>query len=270
MWRIIILMLLSLNALGQGMGVEADEKVINRSFESGEVIKYRVHYGFVNAAEAEMIVSDEIHDVNGRPCYKIDVFGKSVGMFDLFLRIRDNWGTYLDTASIVPQKFYRKIEEGKYRKHEIVRFDQEENFASVKTFDKKKKVWKPEERFDTPSNVQDMVSGYYFLRTYNFQGLKKGDIINIDAFFDDEVYDFQIRYLGKEEIKTKLGRIRSLVLSPVMPENSLFDGEDSIRVWISDDANKVPLKIKAAMFVGAVEIDITQYKKRGVEFRSAK
>lgn len=237
------------------------DQVVNRSFHSGEVLKYRVHYGFVNAAEGEMFISDEIHRVNGRDCFKIDVFGKSVGMFDLFLRIRDNWGTYLDTTSMVPQKFYRTIEEGKYRKREIIKFDHTNLKARVTSFDKKKKVWKPEKIYDVPTNVQDMVSGYYFLRTMDFKKLQPGDIINIDAFFEDQLYDFNIKFVGREKVKTKLGKINSLVLSPIMPENSLFDGENSIRVWISDDINKVPLKIKAEMFVGSVEIDIVSFKK---------
>lgn len=262
MYRIAIFILLSFTVFGQDPETNVYRNVRNSSFEPGEVIKYKVHYGFINAAEGEMVISDKLFDINNRPCYKIDVFGKSVGMFDLFLRIRDNWGTYVDTASIVTQKFYRIIEEGKYRKHEIVDFDQNKNVASVRTYNKKKKIWRPIERFDIPTNVQDMVSGYYFLRTYDFKSLNEGDIINIDAFFDDEVYDFQIRYIGTETIKTKLGKIRSLVLAPIMPENGLFKGEDSIKVWISNDANKVPLKIKAEMFVGSVEIDITEYKKR--------
>ena len=62
-------------------------------------------------------------------------------------------------------------------------------------------------------------------------------------------------------MKTKLGTIRAIVLSPIMPENGLFDGENSIKVWISDDQNKVPLKVKAQMFVGAVEVDIQAYNK---------
>ncbi len=86
-------------------------------------------------------------------------------------------------------------------------------------------------------------------------------MIELDAFFEDEVYDFKIRIVGREEVKTKLGKIRSIVISPIMPENSLFDGENSIRVWISDDINKVPLKIKANMFVGAVEVDIESFVK---------
>lgn len=236
-------------------------EITNTCFVRGEVIEYKAHYGFVNAAEGRMVISDELYTVNNRPCYKIDVYGKSIGMFDLFLRIRDNWGTYLDTGAIVTQKFYRVIEEGKYRKNEIVEFDHSKKKAKVKTFDNKKQKWRPTETFDVPGNVQDLVSGYYYIRTLKFDELKEGDLININAFFDDEVYDFEVKFVGRENLKTKLGVIKSIVLSPIMPENSLFDGENSVKVWISDDRNKVPLKIKANMFVGAVEIDITKYEK---------
>lgn len=249
-----------------GVFISGDEgseyRVIkNTSFVRGEVIEYRAHYGFVNAAEGKMVIDEGIHHVNGRPCYKIDVYGRSTGMFDMFLRIRDNWGTYLDTASILTHRSYRIIEEGKYRKNEVVDFNPVKDEAKVRTFDKAKKEWRAPEKFEVPDNVQDIVSGYYYIRTLKFDTLNPGDILKVDAFFDKEVYNFKIRFAGREEVKTKLGLIRSVVFSPIMPENSLFKGENSIKIWISDDANKVPLKIKAEMFVGAVEIDITSYHK---------
>lgn len=239
--------------------------VKNTSFIRGEVIDYKIHYGFVNAAEGKMVIHEDLHKINNRDCYKIDVYGKSIGMFDLFLKIRDNWGTYLDTASIMPQKFYRKIEEGKYRKHEIVDFDHVNGEVTVHNFHTKKNIWKPLEHYEIPKYAQDMVSGYYYIRTIDFDQLSINDIIKVNAFFDDELYDFKIRYLGKEEVKTKIGAIQAILISPIMPENSLFDGENSIRVWISDDRNKVPLKVKAQMFVGAVEIDIQSYQKGNIK-----
>ena len=35
-----------------------------------------------------------------------------------------------------------------------------------------------------------------------------------------------------------------------MPDNSIFEGEDAILAWISDDENKIPLKVEAEMFIG--------------------
>ncbi|MEJ2006287.1 MAG: DUF3108 domain-containing protein [Cyclobacteriaceae bacterium] len=196
---------------------------------------------------------------------KIDVYGKSVGMFDLFANIEDNWGTYFDTVHHRPARFYRVLQEGRYRKNEIVNFDQSRNLALTREYSFSNKSWKPIVKHEVPDNIQDLVSGYYFLRTIDFSDKKAGDYIMLDAFFDKEIYDFKIRVVGREMVSTSLGEIRSIVLSPVMPENSLFDGENSVRVWISDDINKVPLKIKAKMFVGAVEVDIESFSRGDVK-----
>ncbi len=230
-------------------------------FSRGEQISYRVHYGFMNAAEGTMTISDKLYKVGGKVCYKVEIDGKSTGMFDVFIKIRDKWGSYIDTAALVPQQSYRIIKEGKYRKHEIVKIDQVNKKVDVKTYDYKKEKWKPNRIFETAENVQDLVSGYYYLRTLDFNAMNPGHRLSMDAFFEDSTYHFNMRFLGREVVKTKLGKFKALVISPEMPENSLFDGKDAIKVWISDDEKKIPLKVKASMFVGAVEIDIKDYKK---------
>ncbi len=228
----------------------------NTSFGEGEKLEYRVHYGMLNAAIATMVIDDKVTFRNDRPCYKVDVYGRSVGVFDLITRINDNWGSYIDTAAIIPHRFYRNIEEGRYRKYEIVDFDHTTDQATTVILDKKTK--EPRETLQTkvPDNVQDMVSGYYYLRTIDFSKVQPGTVLTIDAFFDEEQYDFKVKYLGKESLRTRLGKFNTLLLQPIMPKNKLFEGEDAIKVWISDDSNKIPLKIKASLFVGAIEIDI--------------
>ena len=63
----------------------------NRSFSTGEKLNYRVHVGFINAGEGTLLINDEIESINNRACYKIDVFGKTVGVFDFFIRVRNHW-----------------------------------------------------------------------------------------------------------------------------------------------------------------------------------
>lgn len=233
-------------------------------FGIGEQMEYKVHYGFVNAAEAIMRIKPQLEKTQNKECYHVEIAGKTVGMFDLFMRVRDKFGTYIDKDLLVPRKFYRQIEEGKYRKHEIVDFDIENSLASVKKYDDKKEVWNKSEEFETYQDAQDLVSGYYYLRTLDFNNYTKGDTINLSVFFDDENTNFQMLYLGRESVKTKIGRYNAIVISPIMPENKLFDGQDAIKVWLSDDQDKIPLKVKAQMFIGAIEIDIKKYK-RGVK-----
>src|SRR6476620_5759748 len=57
----------------------------NDSFTSGEKLDYVVHYGLINAAQATIDIDNDIQMINSRPCYKVNVFGKTTGSFDFFL-----------------------------------------------------------------------------------------------------------------------------------------------------------------------------------------
>jgi hypothetical protein len=225
-------------------------------YTQGEILEYRVHYGLLNAGEAKIEVDPKLYLVNGKVCYKALVKGNCSGPFDFMLKIRDIWGSYVDTASLVPQRTFRNIEEGKYRLKENVNFDFVKGVAVAERHMKDKKDVK---EYPVPTNVQDMVSGYFYLRNINYDRLHHGDTIGVNAFFEDKLYDFRVKYLGRSTLKTKFGNIRAIKLSPVMPDNQLFEGGNSIRVWLSDDRNKIPVKIEADMYVGAVEMDLKGY-----------
>lgn len=227
------------------------------TYAPGEQLRYRLHYGFITAGEATLYVDPQIKYFNSKPVYKVNVEGKSTGTFDLFLRIRNTYLSYIDTSERVPLYFARDIEEGNYKRKELTFFDHESGKATVETQDpgKEKKV----KSYDVRPRVQDMISGYYHIRNIDFNSLSPGTIISVDAFFEDKQYDFKVKYLGKEKIKTELGKVHAIKMIPIMPDNSLFEGGESIKIWVSDDANRIPLKVKAEMFVGAVEVDILSY-----------
>ncbi|MFN3404197.1 MAG: DUF3108 domain-containing protein [Cytophagaceae bacterium] len=232
-------------------------KLLQTCYGPNEVLEYRLHYGFMNAGEAVLEVHPKLYMVNNKVCYKATVTGKSTGAFDLALRIRDTWGSFIDTSVKVPHKSYRIIEEGKYKLKEQAIYDYQGKVVNV---ERETKDQKKAEKYEISDHVQDIVSGYYYLRLIDYDRLKVDDTITIDAFFEDKMYDFSVRYLGKSKVSTKFGNIQAIKLSPVMPDNELFKGGNSIRMYLSDDKNRIPLKVEAEMFVGAVEVDLKKYQ----------
>jgi len=239
-----------LSVLGTGFtALNTYRRVVNNSFGPGEHLEYRVHYGFLNAAEAIVDVSPTLYKVNDRPCYRVNVDGRTVGAFDLVTRIRDTWRSYIDTSAILPQKFYTNLQENSYRKEENVTFYHETN--TVKAEERTEK-----DVFNVPDNVHDLISGYYFLRTIDFSKISSGQVIEVPAFYDDTVYHMKVRYRGKDVVKTKQGKINVLKLNPVLPQNKLFKDEESIRIFVSDDVNKVPVKVEVDLWVGSMVMDL--------------
>ncbi|MVM31041.1 DUF3108 domain-containing protein [Spirosoma sp. HMF4905] len=240
-----------LSVLSTGfMAMNTYRRVQNNSFGPGEHLEYRVHYGFINAAEAVVDVSPTLYKVNDRPCYRVNVDGRTVGAFDLVTRVRDTWRSYIDTSAILPQKFYTNLQENKYRKEENITFNHETN--TVKAEERTEK-----DVFKVPDNVHDLISGYYFLRTIDFNKLSSGQVIEVPAFYDDTIYNMKVRYRGKDVVKAKGGKINVIKLNPVLPPgNAMFKEEESIRIFVSDDANKIPIKVEVDLWIGSMAMDL--------------
>jgi hypothetical protein len=113
--------------------------------------------------------------------------------------------------------------------------------------------------FKIPPVSQDMLSSFYFARTLDFTNAKKGDIFTIPTFVDEEEYPLQIKYLGKENLKSRTGTYRCLKFVPVVQEGRIFEKEEDMTVWITDDENKIPILAKAKVLVGSIKMELVEY-----------
>jgi hypothetical protein len=237
---------------------DAYPPVKHDSFTRGEELNYKMNYGFFTIGKGKARIHKDYYKLSNRDCYRVEITGKTVGMVDWVADIDDQFNSYVDTTSLIPLQFYRKIREGKYKRDEWTNFDQVKNRIEVKAIDRKGKATEPK-YYDAPPQVRDMLSGYLLLRTLDFSKMRIGDTINVKGFFEDSFYHMKILYKGKETIRSKVGRVRTIVLVPVMPNNKLFDGENSVTAWFSDDKNRIPVRINAEMFVGSAGVELTSY-----------
>ena len=79
-------------------------------------------------------------------------------------------------------------------------------------------------------------------------------------FFDGETTKFKLKFLGREDISTKFGQVSCMIFRPLVQAGRVFKEEESLTVWISDDDNKIPIRIKASLAVGSLKADIEAFK----------
>lgn len=238
---------------------ELNSVIKNESFSRGETLEYRVNFGFLTIGKATTKVDARSYTINSRPCYKIDAFGETTSISWIY-RVKDNWGAYIDTAAMVTHVSYRKIRENNYRKDEQVVFDHKLKKARVRVMNKETGVYENTQEFDITENATDLVGGFIQLRFLDYKDVKLGDTLSIHGFFEDTSYKLKILYKGKQTVSTSLGKIPCHLLVPIMPDNKLFNGENSISVWISDDRNRIPVKIQARMFVGRTGLELINFR----------
>ncbi len=228
-------------------------QIVTPAFKHGEFLKYKLSYGLINAGYASLELKAHFEN----EIEMIHVIGKgwTTGMTDFFFHVMDNYQTYFDKNKMQPYRFIRKIDEGGYTKNKEILFDFKSNSATV--IDHKKST---ENTFPIHAKVQDMLSSLYYLRTIDFNTLKEGDIIGIDMFLDNEIYKLHLIFKTREIIKFNNKKIKTLVLQPTVQEGRIFESNESVTFWISDDMNKIPIKIKASILVGSIKAELVEYK----------
>jgi hypothetical protein len=230
------------------------------AFKSGEELRYKMSYsGFLRAGTAVLEVHEK--DFKGKRMFYTKGTGWTTGMIKWFFEVDDIYESYFDMDTIKPHLFKRKINEGGYKKHRITSFNYQTNKAYIQDFTNQK---------DTSvafSNVQDMLSSFYYLRNLETKNLKKGDEIDLDMFLDSKVYPFKLRFLGRETIKTKFGKIKSMIFRPLVESGRIFKEQESVTIWISDDANKIPIKMMASLAVGSLRAELEAYKGLANSFK---
>ncbi|HPF97871.1 MAG: DUF3108 domain-containing protein [Flavobacteriaceae bacterium] len=225
------------------------------AFKEGEWFRFRMSYSnFLKAGNATLTVNQS--SIGGKSVYHVVGKGWTTGMIKWFFKVEDRYESYFDKESILPYKFIRKIDEGGHTKDVEINFDQENNKAEVHN-----KKHNRKQTFTTKPNIQDMVSTYYYLRNkVDTSKLKIGDEFFADMFFDEENYGFKLKYLGEETISTDFGKVKSLVFRPYVLAGRVFKEEESLTLWVSNDKNKIPLRVKADLAVGSLRADLEAFK----------
>lgn len=239
----------SLKELQSATRIDLENKT-NDAFVAGEILSYRLHYGAIEAAQATLEVKPDITRIGARDCYHIVGLGASKSSFDWIYKVRDKYETYIDKNALVPWIFNRNCNEGGYEIHQNYIFNHFTNKVDIgggKTF--------PFE-----DGTQDMISAFYAARNFDFSNAKEGDIFALNCFIDKENWPLKIKYVGKEVIKSDVGKIRCLKFRPIVQKGRVFKKEEDLTIWISDDKNHIPVRGQAKILIGSVKLDLTGYK----------
>lgn len=250
MYRItfFLLFISSINAFSQTY-----RKVQNTAFKRGEKLTFRVAFnsaltGSITGGKATLEIKEENKIINNRSTYHVVGEGKTTGFIELFYKIHDRFESYFDQDAIIAWQFTRRTRENNYKKDDLVIFRQNDHLAV--SLSKVVKV---------PPNIQDILSGFYYARTIDITGLKSGGIIDVPFFLDDSVYHSKVIFKGRETVKTKLGKFRCIVFQPMVATGYAFDDPYPITIWLTDDANRMPVLIESEQSVGRARVELISY-----------
>jgi hypothetical protein len=223
------------------------------SFKVGEKVTYTIQYGFITAGNATLDLNDEV--LNGKEVWHSKLAAKTTGMAEALFKVLDIYESFIDPKTELPVQSIRNIHEGHYKRYNVVQFDHKTRRDSSILNSDLTGI------HIAPPQIHDILSCFYFFRNHILptDSLKKGEITTILTWFCDELYPIRLKYIGTDDVKTRVGKIKCYKFNPVTETGRLFKSNEDVSFWFSADKNFLPVKVRFDIFVGAFTCEITSY-----------
>ncbi len=225
----------------------------------GEELNYKISWAFVTAGEATIKADKLLY--NGKEyAYQIETLAKSYPVIDKMFKVRDINMSWIKSDLSKSLGYWQSVREGSYKRDEWLNFDYKNNYYNMYKQNKRGELYK----FTTPftgTEVFDVLSALYYVRNPKIS-LK--DTIYFDIVNVNKQYPLKVIVHGKEKIKTKAGTFNCIVVEPMISGESIFVVKGkSLKVWLTDDEYRLPVKLAVEVFIGSVKAELYSYKKGG-------
>jgi len=218
-------------------------------FKDGETLYYSIRFGFILGGKGCLEI--KLDTINDKKVFHSKAIGRTAGIFSIY-KIEDIYESYIDPETDLPIKAIRNIKEGSYRRYDIATFDRKRNtvFSSRKN-----------DTISVAKNALDILSIFYYARKHlSMHSAQIGDTISFNTYFATERFPIKILYKGNDTLRTKYGRIPCYEFSPLVKVDEVFQEKDNVKVYLSSDKNRIPIKIKFELFLGSLVCELDGFK----------
>jgi hypothetical protein len=227
------------------VGSLADENEQERRipFKPGEKLHFEVRWGFIRAGEASLQILP-VEEINGEKVFSFLMTTRTTPFVDIFYKVRDTYESLTDIG-MHHAIHYRKKKEGERKKEVTVTFDWEKMETQYIAAGED---WKPVPLI--PGSF-DPLSVFYAFRTHD---LEVGKELLVPVSDGKTCVMGTARILKRERIKVKVGEYDTYLIEPDMKDiGGVFEKspDANIKVWVTADDNKIPLRFKSKVIVGS-------------------
>ncbi|MDY0152378.1 MAG: DUF3108 domain-containing protein [Candidatus Cloacimonas sp.] len=214
-------------------------------FMDGEKLTFDVKYGIINAGEATLEARTSLYQ--GNPVWYLSTNAKTHTFFDKVFKVRDRVESWWDKDTLLPYKFAKNLQEGKYKQHRVHIYNQAALSSTYQRWQYKESRFENKE-MDIPANSQDILSAFYAVRTMPLS-VGKSVLVNITA--DGRSMLTEVKVHRKEMEKTIFGEVECLVIEPKLKGEAVFKQSGRILIWVTNDQYKIPVRLESKITFGS-------------------
>jgi hypothetical protein len=213
-----------------------------RAFRIGEKLTFSIQYGFVRAGTAEL----EVRPGDGDGSWILTSRARTNSFFDVFFKVRDEVRSWVDPETMETLRFEKTLSEGKFQDEETILFDRGRNVA---VYDDGKEAVLTDE-------ARDVLAAFYHLRS---QRLPIGERVPVAYHASKKNWSIEVRIGKAEMVEVPAGKFRCVCIEPFLKSVGVFKQTGRLRIWVTADERRMPVKLESKVTFGAFEAVLTGY-----------
>lgn len=208
-------------------------------FGVGERFEFTAKLGILTIGTASMQVA-AVDIVRGTPAFRFRFEMQGGNRLFRLNNVNESWTS---VANLVSLRFHQ--EQNENQRHRTRQF---EIFADS-GFYRQAGVAEPK---PTPAHPVDDAAIVYYLRTFD---LEVGKAYGFDNYFKADKNPLVVRVHQSEMMDLPDGsKVRCIVLQPIIGDDGLFSNRSDARIWITDDARRIPVQIRSRFPWGTITL----------------
>jgi hypothetical protein len=224
-------------------------------FAPGETLTYNVTWSIFPAGQ----VVATLKQLGDGPtdAYEIDATAHSKGFVSLLFSLDNQYRAIFDPRTLCSREIYKTINEGRRHKRTHIVFDGAKKVAILNEVDMAGPNHPVKHATNViPGCVEDILTSFYYLRR---QPMHVGEKIELPVNDGSETHKVLVNVQQRVRLQTPLGPRYALRVEP-RAFGDLYKKKGRLLIWFSDDSQRLPLRIKAIMLIGAITGNLASVK----------
>jgi hypothetical protein len=223
-------------------------------FPSQETLSYNIEWRLIYAGSAQLHLDPK--KSGDKPQWQAKLHLESGGLVSKLYRLDDNYTVEMEDQFCTGSTELNAIERTRHRETKV-NYDHARGKAIYVERDLLKNAIFKTAETDIPPCVTDVIGGLYKIRTLK---LEPGQSMQFPLSDGKKSVSARVEAQAREQIKTAAGTFNTIRYEAFVFNGVLYARKAQVLLWLTDDARRVPVQIRARMNfpVGAITLELVK------------
>lgn len=243
--------LLALAGLLNAQSIPVKERI-----NPGEEVEYELYFkwGLLMPRAGHATLSVNNTQYEGKPACHYRLLFYTSGLFEKVYKMRDTLECYF-TPDMLLLRGEKRVNENNYYLIDDIRF----SYDDKKIFAHSRRYTPTRSKIDTTlvstnKYVFDMLGATLYLRSIDWDEIQSGDEFPFQIAIGRDLVNISYRYTGQQIVERGNTKYSTRHFYIDIYDEAFTQSKEAAEIWVGDDKNRIPVKIRAKLKIGAAEV----------------